>query len=190
MLVSFYGSWTVIEAPKATQLAVERDACLKAGAAASAADGGCADTIARADAAAATSGFFGSTFTFNSGNTFDVTVRDGQTYVAGYFYTESTARVVQLGPGSGLSPKGGLVTVAGPKHSPYFPDGVQANGWVGNFTLLQTEIGAQLNNPWAKPPVLQPFTVSSTIPPAKGSNILIMGNAIQVNAPKMAGAEM
>ena len=80
------------------------------------------------------------------------------------------------------------MTVSGPKFSPYFPDGVQANGWVGNFTLHQTEVGAQLNNPYSKPPLLQPFTVSGT--PGKGSNLLFMGTAMQTNAPRISGAGM
>jgi hypothetical protein len=136
------GKWTVIEAPKASALAEARDA-----ACASATDTSSA-CVAAAHAASTAAvgqpGFFGELMTFNSGNAYGLTVRDGQSYVSDYFYTESTDRVVHLGPGKGLNPKGGRVSMTGTKTSPNnAADWLHVDNWVGNFTILKSNIQVQ-----------------------------------------------
>ena len=75
---------------------------------------------------------------------YGVTVRDGQSYVSDYFYTESTDRVVHLGPGKGLNPNGGRVSMTGTKTSPNTAaDWIHVDNWVGNFTILKSNIQVQ-----------------------------------------------
>jgi hypothetical protein len=145
-LQMFGGQGLIIEAPKASQLASKATACRLAQLSAqSHLDAArCRNVIEQFDEAAISSlGFFGELFKFNSQNTFDLTVRDGQTWVAGYSYTETSARVTQLGPGTGLNQHGGLVTQPGPKFSAFCPDAVHANGWVGKYSLFSAPTGAQ-----------------------------------------------
>jgi hypothetical protein len=106
-------------------------------------------------------------------------VRDGQAYVSDYFYTESTDRVVHLGPGKGLNPHGGRVSMTGTKTSPTsFADWIHVDGWIGNFTILKSNIQSQ-NDQGPNSADLS----ASTVP--AGSNLLFMGNNFNDLPPKL-----
>jgi hypothetical protein len=170
--------WTVIESPRATALEAARRSACEGQAVDAAATGACAVATAGA-AAVSLPGFFGELMVFNSGNAYGLTVRDGQSYVSDYFYTESTDRIVHLGPGSGAG-SGGVVTMTGTKSSTTNEDMMHVDRFVGNFTLLKSNIQMQ-GQPTTTPP--WSFQLKGALP--AGSNLMFFGNQFANNPPSL-----
>eukprot|EP00039_Didymoeca_costata_P021386 m.344381 g.344381 ORF g.344381 m.344381 type:complete len:896 (-) comp24323_c0_seq1:58-2745(-) len=173
-LMNMGSGYRVIEAPKATAMKKELTKCEISP------SSELCNTL-QSLVLSQSAGFIGELMHFDSGNAFDLTVRDGQNYASGYFYTESTERVVHLGPGSGLG-EGGMVTMVGTKGSTFGDeDLIVVDSWTGNFSYLKSLVqiqGKSTTNP--------PMSLNLNAQTAPTSNILLSGLAFGEDPPGLS----